>query len=169
MNLTDKQEKFALALVAGMSQRQAYKEAYNTVSMSDKTIDEKASILFGNGKVRARYNEIHDRLVKEAEDDAIITAKEVLSEIASIAKDDIKNYLDFYPSDRALSGVAVDIRDSREINTKNVSEVSVGANGQFKFKLYCRDTALYKLADILGLTNGNGVDNNEAVNIVDDL
>ena len=46
----------------------------------------------------------------------------------------------------------MDIKDSSTIDTKNISEVSVGKDGQFKFKMYCRDTALYKLAEILGLS-----------------
>lgn len=53
--LTTKQEIFVQQLVAGQSQRQAYRRAYNAEKMTDKTVDEKASKLFKNGKVRARY------------------------------------------------------------------------------------------------------------------
>ena len=42
---------------------------------TDKTVDVKASELFALGKVRGRYNEIHDRLIKEAEDECIVTAR----------------------------------------------------------------------------------------------
>lgn len=53
--LTTKQELFVQNLVAGQSQRQAYRQAYNAEKMTDKTVDEKASKLFKDGKVRARY------------------------------------------------------------------------------------------------------------------
>lgn len=53
--LTTKQEIFVQQLVAGQSQRQAYRRAYNAEKMTDKTVDEKASKLFKDGKVRARY------------------------------------------------------------------------------------------------------------------
>ena len=53
--LTTKQEIFVQQLVAGQSQRQAYRQAYNAEKMTDKTVDEKASKLFKGGKVRARY------------------------------------------------------------------------------------------------------------------
>lgn len=149
MALTDKREKFIQNLIRGMSQREAYKAAFSCNKMTDKTIDEKASRLFADVKVRARYNEIHDRLVKEAEDEAIIDAKEVLKEIASIARDDLGNYIRFYTDD---GNIKMEIKDSSTIDTKNISEVSIGKDGQFKFKTYCRDTALYKLADILGLS-----------------
>ena len=53
--LTTKQEIFVQQLIAGQSQRQAYRRAYNAEKMTDKTVDEKASKLFKDGKVRARY------------------------------------------------------------------------------------------------------------------
>ena len=56
MSLTSKQEKFIQALVAGKSQRQAYKEAYNAAKMKDKTIDERASVLFKNDKIKTSYS-----------------------------------------------------------------------------------------------------------------
>lgn len=164
--LTDKQEKFVQALIIGKSQRESYKKAYPKCKATDKTVDEMASKLFNLHKVNARYKELHDRLVAEAEEESIISAKEVLREIKSIAFDDIKNYLDFRTEKTQVSEIEgepviayapiVDMKDSREIDTKNVAEVSIGANGAFKFKMYCRDTALYKLADILGLSKEQG-------------
>ncbi|HWS31044.1 MAG TPA: terminase small subunit [Clostridia bacterium] len=158
---TPKQEKFIAELLKGKSQREAYKAAYNAKNMSDTTIDVKASVLFKSGKVAARYAELHGKVLKRAEEKAVMNAVDVLREIESIAKDNISNYLDFR-TEKVAVGVnldgtpicehktIVDLKDSRTINTKNVSEVSLGTNGSFKFKTYCRDTALYKLADLLG-------------------
>lgn len=70
--LTIKQEKYVQNLVNGMSQREAYKNSYNAENMKDTTIDNKASKLFKNDKIRARYEE----LVKKLEDDCIMSAKE---------------------------------------------------------------------------------------------
>ena len=69
--LNVKQEKFIQNIINGMSQRQAYKDAYNA-NYSDKSIDEKASTLFNSEKVQKRYKE----LLKELEDKAIMSAKE---------------------------------------------------------------------------------------------
>ena len=41
-DLTPKQEMFVQALIAGKSQREAYKEAYNATNMKDETIDVRA-------------------------------------------------------------------------------------------------------------------------------
>lgn len=160
-NLTKKQEAFVQLLIQGYTQRQAYiKAGYSTKNMTNKTIDECASRLLKNPKVYARYEKLRHKVIKKAEEEAIMSAIEVLKEIESIAKDDISNYLEFRTENIVVGyedgepvydyRTIVDMKDSRDINTKNISEVSIGANGTFKFKMYCRDTALYKLAELLG-------------------
>ena len=42
-NLTPKQEKFVQALISGMSQREAYKEAYNAANMKNEVIHARIS------------------------------------------------------------------------------------------------------------------------------
>ena len=89
-NLTQRQEKFVRALIAGKSQRQAYKEAYNAANMKDKTIDERASVLFKNDKIKTRYNE----LLEEHKNKALYTREEMVNDLIWIkekAKEDIKD------------------------------------------------------------------------------
>ncbi|WKY44177.1 terminase small subunit [Eubacteriaceae bacterium ES2] len=93
--LTQKQEKFVQELIKGKSQRQAYKAAYNAKRMADNTIDSHASRLFAKDKIRARYYEIRDKVVKRAEEKAIVTAEKIIEEISEIAFDDISNYLEY--------------------------------------------------------------------------
>ncbi len=163
MKLTAKQEKFVQELIKGKTQREAYKIAYPTSKKwKDNIVDVKASELLKNGKVKVRYDELHGKVLKRAEEKAIITAEEVLRGIASIAKDDIKNYLSFKTIKKVVEydedgepvidyGIAVEIKDSDDIDTSNISEISIDSKGTFKFKRYCKDKALYKLADIMGL------------------
>ena len=90
MSLTSKQEKFIQALVAGKSQRQAYKEAYNAAKMKDETIDTRACELLKNSKVKARYNE----LLEEHKNKALYTREEMVNDLIWIkekAKEDIKD------------------------------------------------------------------------------
>lgn len=63
--LTAKQEKFVQNIIEGMSQADAYRSAYDTSKMTDKTVHEKASVLASNDKVRARLTELRDRLANE--------------------------------------------------------------------------------------------------------
>ena len=61
--LTEKQERFAKAIaLEGMSYSDAYRSAYDTKRMSDKTVNEKASRLKDEDKVRARIKELRDEV-----------------------------------------------------------------------------------------------------------
>lgn len=81
--LTPKQEKFVRNLVKGMSQREAYKNSYDAENMTDKTIDEKACILFADDKIRARYNE----LIERATTASVMTAQERLEFLTEVIMD----------------------------------------------------------------------------------
>lgn len=63
--LTPKQEKFVHEIVSGKSQADAYRSAYNTKNMSDKTIVEAASRLMADSNVSARVSELRKELTKE--------------------------------------------------------------------------------------------------------
>jgi hypothetical protein len=56
--LTDKQEKFAQHVAEGKSQHEAYKLSYNCKTVSKKSIDETASKLMANPKVRSRVEQL---------------------------------------------------------------------------------------------------------------
>lgn len=159
-SLTKKQEAFVQGLIKGKSQREAYKAAYSAEKMSDSTIDSHASRLLKDDKVRARYDKLKGKVVAKAEEQTIMSVMDVLRELESIAKDDISNYLDFR-TEKTLVGyedgepifdyrTIVELKDSRTINTKNISEVSIAANGAFKFKMYDRQSAINKLLEVYG-------------------
>lgn len=80
--LTAKQEKFVRNLIQGMSQREAYKNSYDAENMSDKTIDNEASILFNNHEISKRYKELQDSLDKHT----IMTAQERLEYLTEVIK-----------------------------------------------------------------------------------
>jgi phage terminase small subunit len=84
--LTPKQEKFIQNVVSGMSQREAYKDAYNAENMKDETIDAEACKLFNDHKVATRYKE----LMEELKDKAIMTAKERMIWLTNVINGNIK-------------------------------------------------------------------------------
>ena len=85
--LTPKQERFIQNIVSGMSQRQAYKEAYNAENMKDETIDNEASKLFNSNEVSTRYKE----LIEELQDKAIMTAKERMKWLSDVVRGNVKH------------------------------------------------------------------------------
>jgi len=62
LTLTIKQEKYVQGLFAGLSQREAYKRAYNAVAMKDNTIDKVAYELAKTPKVATRLQTLTDEL-----------------------------------------------------------------------------------------------------------
>ena len=82
--LTAKQEKFVQNIIEGMSQADAYRSAYNTDTMSDKTVNEKASLLKDNDKIRARINELRE----ESMSPKVMSAKKRKERLTEIINDD---------------------------------------------------------------------------------
>jgi len=160
--LTIKQERYAQNLFAGMSQREAYKDAYSTKNMSDKSIDEEACRLANDLKITTRVAELTEELKQKN----MLTVQKVVDELSHIAFDDISNYLS-YRTEKTVVGrdelgnpitdykTIIDLKDSNTIDTRNISEVSMGPNGTFKFKQYCKDNALVQLGKHLGMFTDN--------------
>jgi hypothetical protein len=68
--MTARQEKFVRNVLSGMSQRQAYRDAYpNSRKWKDASVDNKASALARSGEVSARLKEG----AKKASEKAILT------------------------------------------------------------------------------------------------
>ena len=83
--LTAKQEKFVQNIIEGMNQADAYRSAYDTSKMTDKTVHEKASLLAGQDKVRARIKELREQLANEA----IMSAQKRLEWLTGLVGDNI--------------------------------------------------------------------------------
>ena len=81
--LTAKQELFAQNVVEGMTLAEAYHSAYDTSSMSEKTVYEKASLLAGQDKIRARIAELRDKLANEK----IMSAQKRMEWLTGLIKD----------------------------------------------------------------------------------
>lgn len=82
--LTQKQEKFVRNIVEGMSQAEAYRNAYNAQKMSSKTVWVKASQLRADDKVRVREQELRDEAAKKA----IMSLQERMVWLSGIVKND---------------------------------------------------------------------------------
>ena len=85
-DLTPKQERFIQNIVSGMTQRQAYKEAFQ-VDYDENAIDSNASTLFNSTKVQQRYKELMDKL----EDEAIMSARERMIWLSDVVKGKVKH------------------------------------------------------------------------------
>ena len=83
--LTAKQENFVELLTQGSSQTSAYKGAYDTQNMSDKTVWEEASRLRRHPKVSARILELEEEKEARRRLQAVSREESVLNELERIA------------------------------------------------------------------------------------
>lgn len=119
--LTAKQEKFIQNIITGMSQRDAYKNAYNAENMKDATIDTEACLLLKDPKVSKRYQEI----LKEMEKTAVMTALEkrlLLKEMVFDKKNSMSDRLKALDIDNKMSGEYI---DNLKIESDNTLDVTV--------------------------------------------
>ena len=65
IKLTAKQEAFAQAIADGLGQADAYRTAYDAEGMADSTVYPKASRMLGEGKIRARVDELKSMVVEK--------------------------------------------------------------------------------------------------------
>lgn len=108
--LNVQQERFIQNIVKGMSQREAYKEAYNA-TYDNNAIDVNASKLFNEAKVQLRYKE----LLQELEDKSIMSAKERMKWLTDVVKNIQKE--DIYTVNSDGENVLVSSRNA-DLNTK---------------------------------------------------
>ena len=118
--LTAKQEEFAKAIAEGMNQSDAYRSAYSTNRMTDKTIWENASRLMGDSKVLARVKELREATVTPK----IITAqkrKEWLTDVINNPEVDINARLKASDQLNRMEGEYVQKVETEIKNAVNIS------------------------------------------------
>ena len=79
--LTPKQEKFCRAIADGFSQSDAYRKAYDCKKSTPKTVQEKASVMMRQDKVKARVAELRRKLEEKdlwKREDSVRTLIEII-------------------------------------------------------------------------------------------
>lgn len=147
--LTPKQEKYVKNLVSGMSQRQAYKKAFECKKWKNEYIDNKASKLFKNSEVRARYNE----LIERAANRAVIKAEDILAEYKAIA---FSNGADF----AEVKDNAVYIKNTDSLDEDKKKAISLIETTKFGINVRTHDKmkALEALSKYVGLYDNKSND-----------
>lgn len=81
-----KHEKFIQLLVAdpNMSQRKAYREAFNNYTSSDTYIDEQACRTFNREDVSNRYKEVTNKIASRLEQKTIVSVEGLLNDLQTI-------------------------------------------------------------------------------------
>lgn len=153
--LTPKQKRFVEEYLTDLNATQAAIRA----GYSAKRASEMGYQLLQKTTVQLAIQAAMDDRSKRTE----ITADRVLQEIAHIAFDDIKNYLDFRTELQEIGinpnngdpiyryDQVIQMKNSKDIDTRNIQEVSMSPKDGFKFKLYDKQKALVDLGRHLKL------------------
>jgi phage terminase small subunit len=123
-DITDKQEKYCQYRMQGMSQRQAYKKAYPNNKQSDEAIDIQASRLEKNGKVKARLQELREKVQKKG----ILTVQQILE---LLTKDAQSGELKAQDRHRAMDMIL-------KVNGAYVQNLNMNANVDMKVEDYIK-------------------------------
>ena len=119
--LTPKQEKFAQSIaLENMNYSDAYRSAYNTERMTDKTVNEKASLLKDDDKVKARIKELREA----ATTPKVMTAqrrKEWLTEVVNDPKIDIRVRLQASDQLNRMEGEYIQKVEAEVTNAVNIN------------------------------------------------
>lgn len=145
--LTPQQESFATGLACGLSQAEAYRKAYpKSLKWKDKTVWEKASVLAGNGKVKARVKELAEQAAAKNE----ITVERVIGELAKIAFGNKRDLMRWGPGGVTLMP-SEDISDDAAAMVQSVEESTSMHGGSLRLKTHDKVKALELLGRHLGV------------------
>ncbi len=139
--LTDKREKFAHAIVAGMGNKDAYKHAFNAANMKDTTIAVKACELLAIPAVTARVA----MLRVEAAEKAGLKAADVMEETRRIALSTPAGVIDRDTGKIKLPH-ELDAATAAAVQSFEIDDL-----GRIKYKFWDKNSALERAAKLLGM------------------
>ncbi|WP_145562365.1 terminase small subunit [Yersinia aldovae] len=152
--LTKLQQKFALGIVKGLSQIDAYKQAGGKAK-KDETASACASEILTNPKVKAFIDEMN----KEAISEAVMTKQEALERLSSLGRVSLFDLAEFRNSQvgededgKPVCQATWSFKDSSLLRPEDmaaISELTAGPQG-LKIKLHDPKAAIKQLGELQG-------------------
>lgn len=159
--LTPKQEAFATGVASGLSQAEAYRQAFSqSRKWTDKTVHEKASRLAAEDKVQARIQELRGKAAEANE----VTIERIVAEVVKIAFANQRDLMTWGPQGVKLRS-SDELTDEQAAAVHEVAETFSAQGGSLKLKTHDKLGALRFLAELKGflvkkqeITGANGKD-----------
>ena len=144
--LTPKQEAFAAGVANGLSQAEAYRQAFpRSLKWKDESVWSRASALAATDNVRQRVQELREEAVRANQ----VTTERIVAELAKIAFGDARRVMSWGPGGVVLRESA-DLDDDEAAIVSEVTETTTATGGSMKLKTHDKLSALKLLADIAG-------------------
>lgn len=159
--LTPKQEAFATGIAAGLSQADAYRQAYpKSQAWKDETVWSKASAMAKHGEVQARIQALRDKAADANE----VTIERIVAEVVKVAFANQRDLMAWGPQGVKLKS-SDELTDEQAAAVSEVSESTSATGGSLKLKTHDKLGALRFLAELKGylvkkseITGANGKD-----------
>lgn len=159
--LNAKNEAFAVGIASGLSQADAYRQAFpQSVRWKDKTVHEKASRLAADGKVKARIQDLLDKAANAND----VTIERIVAEVVKVAFANQRDLMNWGPNGVKLKA-SDELTDEQAAAVSEVSESISATGGSLKLKTHDKLGALRFLAELKGylvkkqeITGANGKD-----------
>lgn len=147
--LTLKEEAFLSAYLAGNTLKDSYIQAFGRGKMSEKTLYEKGCRLFHTDKIQARFEVLHDQIVTEAKERAVMKEEDVLNELSAIASINVTDFMDWKTDKKGFNLTA---KDSATIDGRLIKSITIDKYGNPVIVFHDKVRALQQLAAIYGMT-----------------
>lgn len=159
--LTAKQETFATGVASGLSQAEAYRQAFpSSRKWKDDSVWQRASKLAANAKVQSRIQEL---LAKAAQANEV-TIERIVAEVVKVAFANQRELMQWGPNGVKLKS-SDELTDDQAAAVSEVSETISTTGGSLKLKTHDKLGALRFLAELKGylvkkqeITGANGKD-----------
>lgn len=159
--LTPKQEAFATGIASGLSQADAYRQAYpKSQAWKDETVWSKASTMAKDDKVQARIKELRDKAADANE----VTIERIVAEVVKVAFANQRDLMTWGPNGVKLRA-SDELTDEQAAAVHEVAETFSSTGGSLKLKTHDKLGALRFLAELKGylvkkqeITGANGKD-----------
>ncbi len=159
--LTPKQEAFATGVAAGLSQAEAYRQAFpNSRGWKDNAVHSRASTLAAAAKVQQRIQELREKAADANE----VTIERIVAEVVKVAFANQRDLMNWGPNGVKLKA-SDELTDEQAAAVSEVSESISATGGSLKLKTHDKLGALRFLAELKGylvkkseITGANGKD-----------
>jgi phage terminase small subunit len=159
--LTPKQEAFATNVAAGLSQAEAYRQAFpNSRGWKDESVWQRASKLAGDTKVQSRIQELRGKAAEANE----VTIERIVAEVVKIAFANQRDLMTWGPQGVKLRA-SDELTNEQAAAVHEVAETFSAQGGSLKLKTHDKLGALRFLAELKGylvkkqeITGANGKD-----------
>lgn len=155
--LTLKEEAFLNAYLEGKTLKDAYIQAFGRGKATEKTLYEKASHLFHSDKIATRYEILHDQIVTEAKERAVMKEEDVLNELSAIASVNVTDFMSWNTDKKGFNLIA---KDAAVIDGRLIKSITIDKYGNPVIVFHDKVRALQQLAAIYGMAEQDNTSEN---------